>query len=68
MPGVLSPPCLKGDLGVLLTGYLIPPYPPLEKGGKNRGFNYQSNYEVETIRDLPVGPGGIPVPAPEITP
>jgi hypothetical protein len=33
MFGVLSPPFLKGDLGGLLSGYLIPPAPPLEKGG-----------------------------------
>jgi hypothetical protein len=34
MPGVLSPPFLKGDLGGLLVTYLIPPDPPLEKGGR----------------------------------
>jgi hypothetical protein len=34
MPGVLSPLFLKGDLGGLSGAYLIPPYPPLEKGGE----------------------------------
>jgi hypothetical protein len=33
MLGVLSPPGLKGDLEGLLGGYLIPPVPPLGKGG-----------------------------------
>jgi hypothetical protein len=42
----LSPPFLKGDLGGLLSGYLIPPGPPLEKGGKNCGFEFHSNYEA----------------------
>jgi hypothetical protein len=32
--GILSPPFLKGDLGGLLGTYLIPPDPPLEKGGR----------------------------------
>jgi hypothetical protein len=36
MSGVLSPSFLKGDLGGLLSGYLIP---PLEKGGKNVVLN-----------------------------
>jgi len=46
MSGFLSPPFLKGDLGGLLSGYLIPPCPPLEKGGKNCGFKCHSNYEA----------------------
>ena len=48
--GVLSPPFLKGDLGGLSGGYLIPPSPPLEKGGeKIPGF---SSYHLVTKLSL----------------
>jgi hypothetical protein len=38
IPGVVSPPFLKRDSGGLLSGYLIPPYPPGDKGEKKFGF------------------------------
>jgi len=46
MSGFLNSPFLKGDLGRLLSSYLITPCPPLEKGGKNSGFKCHSHYEA----------------------
>jgi len=39
-------PFLKGDLEGLLSTYIIPPYPPLEKGGKNPRFKCHIIYDV----------------------
>jgi hypothetical protein len=38
VPGVLSPPFLKGDLGGLLSGYLIPPAGQVQSDNAQEAF------------------------------